>query len=712
MGAKIKGITIEIGGNTTNLQASLKAATDKGKEASAELNKINSALKFNPDNVELLTQKIDVLGNRISATEESFDTLKSAEKSVKEQFEKGDIGAEQYRAFQRDLIATESKLENFKKQLTDTKKEIQNHSSFLGKLKDGYGEVKEKVDTFREAHPKLISAFEKTGDAAKNVAEIGLQGIKGAAEGTAVAMGALVAGGIGVANKLLEISDETKELRDNLGKLETAFTANNSSAENAKSTYVDLYAVLGDSDKATETATHIAAMTSSQEELAKWTEICTGVYGRFGDSLPTEALAEASNETSKTGKLTGALADALNWVGVNEEDFQKKLDACSSEQERQALITETLNGLYGESAEKFKEVSSVLISAQEAQTEYSLSLADLGDAVDRVKNNAIADFLPGITDVVDGLTVLLSGEEGAPELIRNGVESIVDGLATFLPEVTGIIEDVTVTISDLTPDIITSLVNGLLENLDPILEAAFRMLEALSNGLLEKENLEKLTVAALLLVTKLVGFLGDNSDLIIDSAFVMIEALIDGLLADDNMGQLATSTLDIVSALVTGLVDHAPDIITGAFALIGALVDALVEYDWWSVAKDIFTGIKDGLKHLITGESEKSDKEDPPSSHAGGLAYVPYDGYKSELHEGERILTAAENRNYNKERQERESELITLNRKIDAIKSNTQASANRPINIIAQGSARGIARNLTYYIEEEEDRQGVFGKKK
>lgn len=809
MGAKIKGITIEIGGQTTNLQASLKAASDKGKEAATELSKINSSLKFNPDNVDLLGQKMDVLRDRISATEDTLNTLKDAQGSIEEQFKKGDIGADQYREFQRELIETESKLENFKKQLLDTGKEIQSMSkisseelkeietalkinpdsvilleqkmhslkqeisytkehmkslkethkdvetqfkngeisadeyreyqrevettkaqlkdlkdslyktttefkdnrSIVGKVENSYSNLKEKIENVKDRHSNLITVLDKTKSIAGGIAKGELKLLAGAAGVTATGVAGVTAAGVGLVNKLLEISEETKELRDNLGKLETAFTTNGHSAETSVSTYKDLYGVLGDGDKATEAANHLALLTDNQKELADWVNISTGVYGTFGDSLPIESLTEAANETAKTGKLTGALADALNWVGINEEDFQKKLDACSTEQERQALITETLNKKYSDAAEKYREVNAVLIEAQEKQAEYNISMADLGEAVDNIKNKALAEFLPGVTDVVDGLTALLSGDEGAPELIKQGINGIVQGIEDFLPEVTGILSGLTNTAAEIAPAIILSLSNGILDNLDGLTSSAFTMLETLSESLLTESNIKTLVTSAITLVSNFASFLGDNSDLLINSAFILIESLIDGLLEDGNTGKLVNSALDITTALVTGLIDHAPDMIQGAFSLIGALVGAIIDYDWWSVARDIFNGIKSGLKQLITGEAEDSSNK-TSGSHAGGLAYVPYDGYVSELHEGERILTAAENRNYNRERQEKAAEFATLNRKIDAVTSSAQAASKRPINIIATGTARGIARSLTYYVEEEEDRQGVIKRNK
>lgn len=86
-----------------------------------------------------------------------------------------------------------------------------------------------------------------------------------------------------------------------MGKLETSFTTAGHSAEDAKNTYTELYGVLGDDGQATEAAAHLAKLTTNEKELSDWTNICTGVYATFGDSLPIEGLTEAANETAKDG---------------------------------------------------------------------------------------------------------------------------------------------------------------------------------------------------------------------------------------------------------------------------------------------------------------------------------------------------------------------------------------------------------------------------
>lgn len=224
---------------------------------------------------------------------------------------------------------------------------------------------------------------------------------------------------------LVALAENTREYRTEQGKLTTAFETQNFSAEQARTTYTALNGVLGDSGQAVEAANHLAMLATNEQDLATWTNICTGVYATFGDSLPIEGLTEAANETSKTGQLTGALADALNWAGINEDKFQEQLDACSSEQERQALITKTLNGLYSESAEHYRETNAEVIAANEAQDKLNNAMAKIGAAIEP----AITKGKALVADVLDKAAPMLAelAEELIPMLV-GAFESLVGWL--------------------------------------------------------------------------------------------------------------------------------------------------------------------------------------------------------------------------------------------------------------------------------------------
>lgn len=188
----------------------------------------------------------------------------------------------------------------------------------------------------------------------------------------------IVTAGAALGGAWLAAIESTREYRAEMGKLDTAFVANGHSSEAAKRTYSDLNAVLGDSGQAVEASQHLAKLTDNEKDLQTWTDICTGVYATFGESLPIEGLTEAANETAKTGVLTGGLTDALNWAGISEEEFQKKLDACTSEQERQDLIMTTLNGTYSKASEQYKKTNKDVMDANKAQEKLTDAFAQLG----------------------------------------------------------------------------------------------------------------------------------------------------------------------------------------------------------------------------------------------------------------------------------------------------------------------------------------------
>lgn len=267
-------------------------------------------------------------------------------------------------------------------------------SAEITKLKQNVNDAKQQISNFKEqvdkASKNVKENFAKIGEGIKN-------GIKTAATSIAAAGTALIA-----------LGASTQEYRNEQAKLVSAFEAAGSSAAVAKDTYNDLYRVLGDGGQATEAANHLAKLTTSQQGLSEWTNICKGVYATFGDSLPIEGLTEAANETAKTGALTGSLADALNWAGVSEDDFQAKLEKCNTEAKREQLIRETLNGLYTDAANKYETNNKQVLAQNEAQAKLQETMAKLGEAVAPIvtaftnfANQALAVVTPYIQELSD-----------------------------------------------------------------------------------------------------------------------------------------------------------------------------------------------------------------------------------------------------------------------------------------------------------------------
>ena len=123
---KIKGITIEIGGNTTKLDKALQKAGEGSRDLQLELKEVNKLLKMDPTNTELLTQKQAILKEQIKKTSDSLDILRNAEKQVQEQFEKGEITEEQYRVLKRTIASTAQELKQLEKEAEQTEEALKN----------------------------------------------------------------------------------------------------------------------------------------------------------------------------------------------------------------------------------------------------------------------------------------------------------------------------------------------------------------------------------------------------------------------------------------------------------------------------------------------------------------------------------------------------------------------------------------------------------
>lgn len=305
-------------------------------------------------------------------------------------------------------------------------------SAEISKLKQNVEKAKQQVKGFQEQVKKA------SADVDKNFKAIGsamATGAKAAATGLAAAAGAILA-----------LGASTAEYRAEQAKLTAAFETAGSSAEVAKSTYNDLYRVLGDGGQAVEAANHLAKLTTEEKALSEWTNICQGVYATFGASLPIESLTEAANETAKTGTLTGALADALNWAGISEDAFTESLAACATEAEREALIRETLNGLYSDAASTYEKNNSAVLEQNEAQARLQETTAKVGEAVAPVvtaftafANDALALVVPYLQQMAEQyLPLLESLLKGLAESLAAAFEWVVQH-KTVLAVMAGII---------------------------------------------------------------------------------------------------------------------------------------------------------------------------------------------------------------------------------------------------------------------------------
>lgn len=227
-------------------------------------------------------------------------------------------------------------------------------------------------DSMMQATRKVVAFKNKSLTALGDFAKKGVK-----AAGAAVA---------GMTAAFIALDGATEEYRVAQGKLNAGFQAAGLSADTARKSYRNFYAILGDTDTATEASQLLANMAKNEEEVTKWTRIAAGVHGTFGDSLPIEGLVESANETARTGKVTGVFADALNWVGIMEDDFNAKLEQTTDVSKRNQLIMDTLSKTYDKAADSFYANNQQVVNARRNHATLDEMLAKVGDTSSKVKN--------------------------------------------------------------------------------------------------------------------------------------------------------------------------------------------------------------------------------------------------------------------------------------------------------------------------------------
>ena len=321
-------------------------------------------------------------------------------------------------------------------------KQIKSLSSETAKNKTEMNNAEQAADKFDKTLVDLDEQTQETSD--------GFSVMRGAVAtfvgNLASSAASAIKGGI---TNLAGLAESTREYRGEMAKLDSAAQSNGYSIEYAQQKYKDLYGVLGDETAANTTVSNFMAMGTSTQNLDSLLNSSIGIWAKYGDSIPLDGLAESVNETTRVGQVTGNLADALNWAGVNEDKFNEQLAACSSEQERQQLVVDTLNGLYGDLSGSYQEANKSVIDANKANADYQDTLAQLGAKVEPVTTAVRNGFnkilekvlelvnqgdMSKFTDTIDkGFSVLtdkvLPKVEDGFQWILDNKEKIITGIA-------------------------------------------------------------------------------------------------------------------------------------------------------------------------------------------------------------------------------------------------------------------------------------------
>lgn len=452
-GSRIKGITVEIGGDTTGLDKALKGINSEIRDTSSKLKDVERLLKLDPGNTELLRQKYELLNRQIGQTEDKLESLKNAEKSVQEQMRQGKVSEDQYDALKREIIATEASLKDLKSRADAAEKAVK-------------GIDEKPIEEVEDAAKNAGKALDNAGKEASNF-------------GDYLKANAITEGAKALLSSVRDIAEETKEYSKIMGTLETSSEKAGYTAEQTEATYRKLYQVLGDDQTAATTTANLQAIGLGQEQLMKITEQTVGAWAQYGDSIPIDSLAESINETIQAGQVTGTFADVLNWAGTSEDAFNEELAAAGSAAERADLIMQEMaNQGLQQSYDKWMENNAALAENNDANAELQAQLAQLGEKITPIITelvNAVADLLEwfnGLDPKVQSLIatmVLLAAAIGP-------VTSAITGMQAAIAFVSAnpIVFAVGAAVAALALLIVYGdEVQGMLEDLDEFLQGVF-----------------------------------------------------------------------------------------------------------------------------------------------------------------------------------------------------------------------------------------------
>lgn len=363
MGNRIKGITVEIGGDTTGLDKALRGVNSSITKTQSALNDVNKLLKLDPSNTVLVAQKQQLLSQAVSQTSDKLEALESAQEQVTAAFQRGDIGQDKYQAFQREVEETRGKLNQYKNDLSSLQTEQDRLSSNTARLEKLFSSTGTQVDDYADVlGSKLVSAI-KNGTANSDQMKTAIEKIGKSATGGKADIRQLT--------DALDTVDDGEAIRNLIEELKQAGDAAQDTAEDVGQIAENTKgaALMQTADQLSAVGDKIQDIgTKAMDTYAETENAVTKVNAYFGET--GQAAEESANVIKSVysdgvGESMDSVADAVLMVKKNLGDLSET-DLTNLTQ--QAI---TLDELYGiDMNETLRGVNSLMqqygLTAQEA----------------------------------------------------------------------------------------------------------------------------------------------------------------------------------------------------------------------------------------------------------------------------------------------------------------------------------------------------------
>lgn len=413
--AKKTTAQIEFKAVTSEFTSGIKEVNGSLKTMQNEL-KLNSAqLKNNGESADLLTQRQRVLQRQYDATSQKIELT---EKSLEEAKRVLGENSTEYRNLENALLRARTAQQNVQTEINQTSRRLEDLESSANNAEDDIESLSRELNDL--------------GDSA-NSTEGGFTTLKGAIASFAGNVLSNVTSKIGeLVGRLFDLNEETAEFRMNMAKLDGATAQYGYSQDYINGKIKDMYGYFGDDQVSVNAITNLQGLKLSEDELSAALDAGVAVWTAYGDSIPIESLTESINESAQVAKVTGSLADALNWSAGEEDAFNKKLASCNSTKERANLITQALNEKYGESKKVYDENTESLQANRKAEMDLKQTQAELGKAIEPVdtaftnlKVTVLEGITPAILTVSNGISGLVTAFQSLPQGVQTTILAVV-----------------------------------------------------------------------------------------------------------------------------------------------------------------------------------------------------------------------------------------------------------------------------------------------
>lgn len=602
-GTTLKGITVEIGGDTTKLGDAILKARKSAKDLSGELRGVESLLKLDPTNTVLLAQKQEILAESIAGAKDKLKMLIAAQESMSRQLADGKISPEQYRDFEREIESTRQQLTRLEAAASGTD--------------DAVADV---GDAAREAGEKAEKASGGWTVLKGTLADLAASAIKTAASAISDTAQEMITGAAEYGDTIDKMSQKMGMSSDAYQEWDFVLQHCGASIESLKPAMKTLATAAENGSDA------FAQLGISQEQIA----------GMSQEQLFDATIAGLQNVTDETQRtyLAGKL------LGRGATELGPLLNTSADDVADMRAQVHDLGGVMGSDAVK-------------AAAAYQDSLQNMQYAFSGLKNNISGELLPTLTLIMDGVTKMLTGggdevaaavgdlvvslsgqlTAQAPRMMSVAlafIAALVTGLLSALPDLTGtaieLVGALLLGIADQLPGIITAAMSALLgivakitspESITLLIQAAMQLMLALARGLIAA--IPQLIDAVPGIITNLVESFYAMLPEIIGVAYEIVIALASGLVS--NAGHIIAAVPRLVETIVRGFLAAAKSYWNIGKSIVEGIWQGIAE-QWQRLKSDVsglFTGLVDWIKKLLKINSPSRVFADIGTNMAKGI---------------------------------------------------------------------------------------------